>query len=182
MKFQVLRPATLMKSDSSKGFPVITRIRVAYLGFHTLLYFEHQVFLALDKVFCYYDKDTWRNQNKVIDERNIVFRFTRSSMLQVNNIIQVEQVVSTVKKQNDSTWQNVKVYRSHCRRKKQRFLLSLRQFFCPRIAKANWKNLKSPRHFNADALGTWILKAVLSLNLSARKTWCSKYSSVWKPK
>ena len=33
-------------------------IYVAYLGFHTLLYFEHQVFLALDNVFSYYNKDT----------------------------------------------------------------------------------------------------------------------------
>ena len=41
-------------------------IGVAYLGFHTLLYFEHQVFLVLD-VFCYYNKGTqkFRRLNEV---------------------------------------------------------------------------------------------------------------------
>ena len=51
-------------------------ISVAYISFHTWLYFEHRVFLALDKVFCYYNKDTQRNQNKVINKINIVFPFT----------------------------------------------------------------------------------------------------------
>ena len=36
-------------------------IGVAYLGFHTLLYFEHRVFLALD-VFCYYNKGTQKTK------------------------------------------------------------------------------------------------------------------------
>ena len=44
-----------------------------------LLYFELQVFLALD-VF-YYDKDTQSNKNKVINKINIVFYFTGSSVL-----------------------------------------------------------------------------------------------------
>ena len=47
-------------------------IRIAYLGFHTPLYFEHQVFLALDSVFSYYHKGTQRNQNKAINDRNIL--------------------------------------------------------------------------------------------------------------
>ena len=62
-------------------------IHAAYLGFHMLLYFEYQIFLALDKVFFYYNKDTQRNQRKVINKRNIVFFFTCSSVLQVNNVI-----------------------------------------------------------------------------------------------
>ena len=36
-------------------------ICVADLGFHTLLYFEHQVFLVLNNVFSYYNKATLRN-------------------------------------------------------------------------------------------------------------------------
>ena len=32
-----------------------------YLDFHMLLCFEHQVFLPLDYVFSYYNKDTQRN-------------------------------------------------------------------------------------------------------------------------
>ena len=48
-----------------------------------LLYFEHQVFLVLDNVFSYYNKDTRRNQNKIINERNIVFLYINSSVLQV---------------------------------------------------------------------------------------------------
>ena len=51
-------------------------ICAAYLGFHTLLYFEHQVFLALDNVFPYCKKDTQRNQNKVINRRNVIFCFS----------------------------------------------------------------------------------------------------------
>ena len=35
--------------------------RVAYLGSHTLLYFEHRIFLALDNAFSYYNKDTRKN-------------------------------------------------------------------------------------------------------------------------
>ena len=48
---------------------------VAYKKKH--VYFEHWVFLVVDNMFSYYNKDTRRNQNKVINERNIVFRFTR---------------------------------------------------------------------------------------------------------
>ena len=48
---------------------IIESVIVAYLGFHTI--FEYQIFLALDNVF-YYNKDTRRNQNKVINEGNIV--------------------------------------------------------------------------------------------------------------
>ena len=39
------------------------------------LYFEHQVFLVLDIVFSYKKKDIKRNQNKMINEKNIVFCF-----------------------------------------------------------------------------------------------------------
>ena len=64
------------------------KIRFVYLSFHTLLYFQHRVFLALDNVFSYYNKGTQRNQNKVINERNIIaLRFIRSYVLQVNDII-----------------------------------------------------------------------------------------------
>ena len=77
-------------------------VYVAYLGFHTLLFFEHQVFLLLD-VFSYYNKDTQRNRNKVIIRRNIIFCFSCLSVLEVNNTILVESVVSTVKKPNHSS-------------------------------------------------------------------------------
>ena len=56
-------------------------IRVAYFGFHTLLYFAHRVFLALDNMFSYYNNDIQRNQNKVINGRSIVFCFSRFSVL-----------------------------------------------------------------------------------------------------
>ena len=46
-----------------------------------LLYFEHRIFLALDNVFSSYNKDTQRNQNKVINGRNIDFCFSRLSVL-----------------------------------------------------------------------------------------------------
>ena len=69
------------------SFPVIFwfifsdhSIRVAYIGFHTL-YFKHQVFLGLDNVFSYYNKVTQRNQNKVVNGGNIVFRFSGLSVL-----------------------------------------------------------------------------------------------------
>ena len=68
----------LLSFNKDGGVPTMSdqSIRVAYLGFHMLLYFKHQVFLALDIVFSYYNKDTWKNQNKVINKRNIVFHFT----------------------------------------------------------------------------------------------------------
>ena len=50
---------------------------VAYLGFYTLLYFEQWVFLVLDNVFPYYNKDTQRNQNR----RKTVFCFSHLSVL-----------------------------------------------------------------------------------------------------
>ena len=49
--------------------------------------------------------------------------------------------------------------KSYCRRDMQKFLLSLRQIFCRRIAKANWKILNLPRNFIADLLSTRISKA-----------------------
>ena len=75
-------------------------------------YFEHWVFLVL-YVFSYYNKNRQRNQNKVINDKTIVFRFTSSSVLLVNNIIQVKQVISTTKKTNQSLQQNAKVCQSH---------------------------------------------------------------------
>ena len=39
---------------------------------YTLLYFEHQVFLVFDDFFSFYHKDTKRNQNNVVNGRNIV--------------------------------------------------------------------------------------------------------------
>ena len=57
------------------------------LVFHTPRYFEHRIFLALDNAFACYNKDTRRNQNKVINKRNSVFRFTCSSVLLLNNVI-----------------------------------------------------------------------------------------------
>ena len=53
----------------------------AYLSFHMLLCFEHWVFLVLDNVFSYYNQDTQGNQNKVINEKNVTFCFTSSSVL-----------------------------------------------------------------------------------------------------
>ena len=44
-------------------------IRFAYLGFHTLLYFEHPVFLALDNVF-YHNKDTKKPKQGDQREKN----------------------------------------------------------------------------------------------------------------
>ena len=38
-------------------------------------YFELWVFLALDNVFSYYNKNIQRNQNKVINDKNVVFQF-----------------------------------------------------------------------------------------------------------
>ena len=81
-----------------------------------------------------------------------------SSVISIN-IILVEQVLSTVKKPNQSPWQNAEIYRSYSHCHIQRFLLSLWHLFCWRIAKANWKILKLPWHFIAKALSTWILKA-----------------------
>ena len=57
------------KIDQTKIFQIMLydhSIGVAYLGFHTLLYFEHRVFLAFD-VFCYYNKGTqkFRRLNEV---------------------------------------------------------------------------------------------------------------------
>ena len=60
-------------------------------------------------------------------------------------------------------WQNAEVCRSHCRSNVQRFLLSLWQFFIlTTYCRGKLKNsvLISPRHFIADLLSTWILKAV----------------------
>ena len=54
-----------------------------------MLYFERWVLLALD-VFSFYNEYTRGNQNKVINERNIVFILSRLislNMLKVNNII-----------------------------------------------------------------------------------------------
>ena len=88
---------------------------------------------------------------------------TRSSARQilssVSSVILVEQVLSTVRIANHSPWQNAEIYRSHSHRNIQRFLLSLRELFCRRIVEANWKILKSPRHFIAEVLCTWISKA-----------------------
>ena len=44
---------------------------ITYLRFHMLLNFEHLVFAALD-LSSYYNKDTWRNQNKAINKGNII--------------------------------------------------------------------------------------------------------------
>ena len=93
--------------------------------------------------------------------RDNVFCFNCSSVLQVNNIIQVEPVVLTIKKPNHSPWPNTKVCLCHCWRNIQRFLLGIWQFFSWRIAKANLKILKLLWHFIADVhfISTWISKA-----------------------
>ena len=39
-----------------------------------------------------------------------------------------------------------------------KFLQSRWQFFCQRIAKANWKIQNLPQHFIIEALSTWISK------------------------
>ena len=51
---------------------------IDYLVFRCCYKLEHQVFLDLHNVFSYYNKDTWRNKNMVINKRNIVFHFTHS--------------------------------------------------------------------------------------------------------
>ena len=52
----------------------------------------------------------------------------------------MEQIISTViKKPNQSPWSNVEVCQSHCGHNTQRFLLSLQQFFCQRIAEQTKK-------------------------------------------
>ena len=49
------------------------------------------------------------NQNKIINEGNIVFCFMRSSVLLVSNLISVEQVVSTVKNRiSEANWKILK--------------------------------------------------------------------------
>ena len=118
-------------------------ICVVYIGFHTLLYFDYLDFLALDNLFFCYDKGTRRNQNTFVNERNIVFCFTRSGALRVN-IISEEQVLPTVKKLNHSPWQNTEVYRSHYRRNMPRFLVSLNKFFAdvsPKQTEKFWNRL-----------------------------------------
>ena len=67
--------------------------------------------------------------------------------------------VSTVKKTNRSPRQNAEVCRIYDRRNIERFLLSLYQFLCGRIAEANWKILKLPLHFRYSILSTWISEA-----------------------
>ena len=64
-------------------------ICIAYLGFHTLLYFEHQDLLALENEFFYYNKGTQTNQIKVINGKN-VFLFLPWKCATSNNIILVE--------------------------------------------------------------------------------------------
>ena len=80
-------------------FLVIAKLALFTLVFHTQIYFEHRVFLVLDNAFFCYNKGTRRNQNKVINERNSVFRFTRSSVLQVNNIIRLKKYSQLFKNQ-----------------------------------------------------------------------------------
>ena len=139
------------------SFSLITQCALFLAWFHTLLYFEHRVFLALNNVFSYYNKDTQRNQNTVIHGTNIFFCLFRSSVLQANYMILVDKVVSTVTKPNHSPWQNTKACRSHCRRDIQRFLLSLRRLFFCRLT--FWKILNLPWYFIANVLSTWISKA-----------------------
>ena len=69
-------------------------------------------------------------------------------------------VESAVKKPNHSSWQNAEVCRRHCQHDIQLLLLSLWQFFCRRIAKANWKILNLSQHSIANVLSTYILKIV----------------------
>ena len=88
--------------------------RLLYSRSQTLLYSEHWVFLAMD-VSSYYNKDTRKNQNKVVNTQLL--------------------------KKNKS---GPKICRSHCRRHIQRGLLSIWYVFCRCIAEANWKSLKSP--------------------------------------
>ena len=58
-------------------------------------------------------------------------RLSTREILLVKNIIYVEQIISTVKKLNQSPWQNFEVCQSHYWRNMQKFLLSLQQFFLP---------------------------------------------------
>ena len=106
---------------------------------------------------------TQRNQNKVINDKNIVFRFTNSinsiSSVGVNSIIPLKQVISTIEKLDNNLRQNAEVCWTHCRHNIQRFLLSLGKFFCWRIAEANWKFLKSHRQVITDVPNTWFSKA-----------------------
>ena len=56
---------------------------------------------------------TQRNQNKVINDKNIVFRFTNSinsiSSVGVNSIIPLKQVISTIEKLDNNLRQNAEV-------------------------------------------------------------------------
>ena len=131
-------------------------IRIANLGFHMLLYFEHCVFLALDNVFSY---DTQRKQNKVINERDKCLLFQLFKCVTSKQYNSSRASVLTIKKPNHSPWPNTKVCLCHCWRNIQRFLLGIWQFFSRHIAEANLKILKLPWHFIADVLSTWISKA-----------------------
>ena len=130
-------------------------IHVAYFGFDMLLYFEHLVFLCW--IMCSPTIIRTHEETKIKSSAREILSSV-SSVISIN-IILVEQVLSTVKKPNQSPWQNAEIYRSYSHCHIQRFLLSLRHLFCWRIAKANWKILKLPWHFIAKALSTWILKA-----------------------
>ena len=56
---------------------------------------------------------TQRNQNKVINDKNIVFRFTNSinsiSSVGVNSIIPLKQVISAIEKLDNNLRQNAEV-------------------------------------------------------------------------
>ena len=111
---------------------------IAQFALLTLYKFKHWVFLVLDNVFSYYNKDTWINQNKVIIKRNIIFRFTLSCVSEINTITYVEQVVSIVKKQITAYWKLLRHLEAIVNIIYKGFCCVFGSFFCQRITGRNW--------------------------------------------
>ena len=87
-----------------------------------LLYFEHKVFLVLDMVFSYYNKDPKEvKQGDQQDKYCLLFHLCKCVISKT--IFYVEQVVSIVGKPNHSAGQNAESCQSHCWHM-QRFLLN----------------------------------------------------------
>ena len=130
-------------------------ICVAYLGFYTLLHFEHQVFLGLDNVLSYYKQGHIKKPKQVYQQKKYCLPFHLFKCVIHKEWNLIEQVATTVKKPNHSPRQNVVATPNEIL---QRLLLSFWQFFGQHVDKANWKILRSPWHFIADILSTWISK------------------------
>ena len=116
-------------------------ICVAYLGFQTLLYFEHWVFLILDNVLSCLNMDTQKKPKQDDQWEKYCLLFLPFKCV-ISKQYNIGGISINCQKPNHSPWQNVKVCRSHCRRDIYRFLLSLQQFFLPTHCQGKLKNSK----------------------------------------